>query len=80
VAPRAAFYVLPSVALPPGRTDEDFVLALLHDTGILCVHGSGFGMPPEGGFFRIVFLAEPRELQSIYSEIGEFTRDYLARG
>jgi alanine-synthesizing transaminase len=79
VAPRAAFYVLPSVALPPGRTDEDFVLALLRETGILCVHGSGFGMPPEGGFFRIVFLAEPRELQSIYSEIGEFTRDYLNR-
>ena len=52
VAPRAAFYVLPSVALPPGRTDEDFVLALLRETGILCVHGSGFGMPPEEGFFR----------------------------
>jgi alanine-synthesizing transaminase len=79
VAPRAAFYVLPSVALPPGRTDEDFVLALLRETGILCVHGSGFGMPPEEGFFRIVFLAEPRELQSIYAEISEFTRDYLKR-
>ena len=35
VAPRAAFYVLPSVALPPGKTDEDYVLALLRDTGIL---------------------------------------------
>ncbi len=77
VAPRAAFYVLPSVALPHGGTDEAFVLALLRETGILCVHGSGFGMPPELGFFRIVFLAEPRELQSIYAEIGEFTRDYL---
>jgi len=80
VEPRAAFYALPSVALPPGRTDEDFVLALLRQTGILCVHGSGFGMPPEQGFFRIVFLAEPRELQTIYAEIGAFTRDYLARG
>jgi aspartate/methionine/tyrosine aminotransferase len=80
VAPRAAFYAMPSVALPPGKTDEDYVLALLRETGILCVHGSGFGMAPERGFFRIVFLADPRDLQSIYRGIGDFTRDYLARG
>jgi len=80
VAPQAAFYVLPSVSLPPGRTDEDFVLSLLRETGILCVNGSGFGVPASGGFFRIVFLAEPQELASIYADIGAFTRDYLARG
>lgn len=80
VAPRAAFYVLPSVALPPGRTDEDYVLSLLRATGILCVHGSGFGVPAEQGFFRIVFLADPGELASIYTEIGAFTQDYLNRG
>jgi aspartate/methionine/tyrosine aminotransferase len=77
VAPRAAFYVLPSVTLPPGRTDEDYVLALLRATGILCVHGSGFGMPPEQGYFRIVFLADPAELSSIYTDMAAFTRDYL---
>ena len=49
VAPRAAFYAMPCVSLPPGRTDEDYVLALLRATGILCVYGSGFGMPPEPG-------------------------------
>ena len=79
VAPCAAFYVLPQIALPPGRTDEDFVLALLRETGILCVHGSGFGMAPEQGFMRIVFLAEPSELRSLYADIGAFTRDYLQR-
>ncbi len=79
VAPRAAFYALPSVALPPGKSDEDFVLALLRETGILCVHGSGFGMPPEDGFFRIVFLAEPRELTQIYSDMAAFTGEYLRR-
>lgn len=79
VAPRAAFYALPSVALPPGKRDEDFVLALLRETGILCVHGSGFGMPPEDGFFRIVFLAEPRELTQIYSDMAAFTGEYLRR-
>jgi len=80
VPPRAAFYALPQVALPPGKTDEDFVLALLRETGILCVNGSGFGMPPSDGFFRIVFLAQPRDLEQVYADIAAFTREYLARG
>jgi alanine-synthesizing transaminase len=80
VAPRAAFYAMPSLALPPGRTDEHYVLSLLRETGILCVYGSGFGMPAEQGTFRIVFLAQPDELRKIYADIGAFTRDYLARG
>lgn len=79
VAPRAAFYALPSVSLPPGRTDEEYVLALLRETGILCVHGSGFGMRPEDGFFRVVFLADPGELAAIYSEMAAFTAEYLRR-
>src|SRR5882672_2620849 len=77
VAPRAAFYAMPMVSLPPGRTDEDYVLALLRETGILCVYGSGFGMPPEAGSFRIVYLADPSELRSVYADIGAFTRSYL---
>jgi alanine-synthesizing transaminase len=80
VAPRAAFYALPSVSLPPGRTDEEYVLTLLRQTGILCVNGSGFGVPAKDGFFRIVFLADPRALEAIYADIATFTREYLARG
>ena len=80
VAPRAAFYAMPSVSLPPGRTDEDYVLALLRQTGILCVYGSGFGVPAERGYFRIVFLASPDDLKDIYRDIGAFTGEYLARG
>lgn len=78
IAPRAAFYAMPFVTLPPGRTDEDYVLALLRATGILCVYGSGFGMPAAFGSFRIVFLANPAELAAIYADIGAFTREYLA--
>jgi alanine-synthesizing transaminase len=80
VAPRAAFYALPQISLPAGRTDEHFVLSLLRETGILCVNGSGFGVPASEGFFRIVFLASPQDLESIYADIGAFTREYLARG
>ena len=80
VEPRAAFYALPSVALPPGKSDEDYVLSLLRETGILTVHGSGFGLRPEDGFLRIVFLADPQELAVIYQDMAAFTREYLRRG
>ncbi|MEK6630367.1 MAG: aminotransferase class I/II-fold pyridoxal phosphate-dependent enzyme [Acidobacteriota bacterium] len=79
VAPRGAFYAMPQVTLPPGRTDEDFVLALLREGGVLCVHGSGFGMPADQGFFRVVFLASPAELHGIYDTVASFTKDYLTR-
>jgi alanine-synthesizing transaminase len=77
VAPTAAFYVMPRVALPPGRTDEQFVIDLLRRTGVLCVYGSGFGTDPQDGYFRIVFLAAPAELNMVYDLIEGFTREYL---
>lgn len=79
VAPRGAFYAMPKVALPPGVTDEDFVIGLLRATGILCVYGSGFGTPAADGYFRVVFLAPPAELSGIYADLAEFTRAFLAR-
>lgn len=78
VAPHAAFYAMPKVALPPGVTDEDYVLALLRKTGILCVYGSGFGLPAAEGFFRVVFLAQPNALSAIYDDIATFTADFLS--
>ena len=77
VTPVAGFYAMPKVTLPPGRTDEDYVLALLRATGVLCVYGSGFGMPADDGFLRIVFLASPDDLRDIYQLVADFTRDYL---
>ena len=77
VQPRGAFYAMPQVALPAGKTDADYILALLRATGILCVYGSGFGTRPEDGFFRVVFLAAPAELESVYDDIADFTRAYL---
>ena len=77
VAPTAGFYAMPKVALPPGRTDEEYVLSLLGATGVLCVYGSGFNMPPADGFLRIVFLASPSELRDIYALVSDFTREYL---
>lgn len=77
VAPTAAFYAMPRVTLPPGKTDEDYVYALLRATGVLCVYGSGFGTQAEDGYFRIVFLASPAELREVYGLITDFTAEYL---
>jgi len=80
VAPRGAFYAMPKIALPPGTTDEMFVIGLLRETGVLCVYGSGFGLPPGDGFLRIVFLADPAALAEIYRDMAAFTRRFLAEG
>ena len=78
VTPTAAFYAMPKVELPPGRTDEDYVIGLLRATGVLCVYGSGFGMDPADGFLRIVFLASLEELRDIYALVADFTREFLS--
>ena len=63
--------------LPPGTTDEQFIVGLLRATGVLCVYGSGFGTRPEDGYFRVVFLASPDELGAILADIDGFTRQFL---
>ncbi|MGE0703044.1 MAG: aminotransferase class I/II-fold pyridoxal phosphate-dependent enzyme [Vicinamibacterales bacterium] len=80
VTPRAGFYAMPQLDLPPGRTDEDYVLGLLRRTGVLVVYGSGFGLPPSAGFMRIVFLAPPDELRDVYRLMADYTAEFLARG
>jgi aspartate/methionine/tyrosine aminotransferase len=76
MTPTAGFYAMPRIALPPGKTDEDYVLGLLRATGVLCVYGSGFGLPPAEGYLRIVFLAPLEELKTIYQLMAEFTSDF----
>jgi aspartate/methionine/tyrosine aminotransferase len=77
MTPTAGFYAMPKIALPPGRTDEDYVLGLLRATGVLCVYGSGFGLPATDGYLRIVFLASPEELREIYTLMAGFTADFI---
>jgi aspartate/methionine/tyrosine aminotransferase len=74
--PSAAFYAMPKVALPLGRTDADFIVDLVHGTGVLCVHGSGFGMDPTAGYFRMVTLAPPAQLDEIWNLIAGFVSGY----
>ncbi|HUP39011.1 MAG TPA: aminotransferase class I/II-fold pyridoxal phosphate-dependent enzyme [Vicinamibacterales bacterium] len=72
----AAFYAMPKFDLPRGKSDADFIVDLVHATGVLCVHGSGFGMNPADGYFRMVTLAPPDQLNEIWDLIAGFTADY----
>ena len=75
--PTAGFYAMPRIPLPAGRTDEEYVLGLLRETGVLVVYGSGFGLPASEGYLRIVFLASPEELTEVYRLMAAYTTDFL---
>ena len=70
--PAAAFYLMIKAEKLGGRTDEQFVLDLLKETGVLVVHGSGFGTDPKQGYFRMVYLADEAALAEVFTRIDQF--------
>jgi aspartate/methionine/tyrosine aminotransferase len=70
--PKAAFYVMIKTDNLGARDDERFVLDLLAETGVLVVHGSGFGADPRAGYFRLVYLADEATLGLVFSRLGHF--------
>ncbi len=78
LTPEGAFYVFPSVKRLLGKvsgggrnlvTDEDFVLALLEETGVALVHGTAFGLP---GHMRLSYAASNAQLEDAVSRIQDF--------
>ena len=69
--PNGAFYTFPKILLNGWKDDKDFVLDLLNKTGILTVHGSGFGELGKG-HFRIVYLPNEQVLQEAMDELSNF--------
>lgn len=78
LVPEGAFYVFPSCAALMGkttaggqllRTDEDFVMALLEETGVALVHGKAFGLE---GHFRLSYAVADAELQKAVERIQSF--------
>lgn len=72
--PAAAFYVMIKADDPWRRPDEKFVLDLLAETGVLVVHGSGFGTDPQQGFFRLVYLADEATLDTVFERISKMMK------
>ncbi|MBI1969438.1 alanine aminotransferase, partial [Candidatus Woesearchaeota archaeon] len=58
------------------QSDEQFVLDLLNETGVLTVHGSGFGQKPGTRHFRIVFLPPEKILEEAFDKLEKFMRKY----
>jgi alanine-synthesizing transaminase len=71
--PRGAFYVFPKLNLGTRwKDDQQFVIDLLNKTGVLTVHGSGFGTTYGSGHFRIVYLAPEQMLESAMDKLERF--------
>jgi len=72
ITPEAAFYLMVKVDNLGDQTDEQFVLEMLANTGVLVVHGSGFGCDARTGFFRLVYLANEDLLSEALDKIRRF--------
>jgi len=70
VKPEGAFYAFPKIETD--KTDFEFVTGLIKETGVVVVHGSGFGQVPGTRHFRVVFLPEDDILRRAYKKIGDF--------
>ena len=74
--PEAAFYVFPRIhgVGSKWKTDMDFTLSLLRETGVLFVHGSGFDPVYGAGHVRIVVLPPLDTLEKALDEIEGFMK------
>jgi aspartate/methionine/tyrosine aminotransferase len=72
-----AMYAFPRITLPPGKSDEDYCLALLEETGICVVPGSGFGQAEGTAHFRITILPPTEKLRQVVEQLGAFHRAYV---
>ncbi len=72
-----AFYAFPTIEIDKFdfNTDKDFIISLLKEERVLCVHGSGFGRPDA---FRIVFLPTMETLEEAYNRIESFCKRHYS--
>jgi aspartate/methionine/tyrosine aminotransferase len=74
--PKGAFYAFPKIGISNRwKDDQQFVLALLNKTGVLAVHGSGFGSTFGSGHFRIVYLPDENILDEAMNRLEDFINE-----
>ena len=72
-----AMYLFPRLNnLPEGKTDFDYCMALLEETGLVTVNGSGFGQKEGTSHLRIAFLPPQELLAQVLPEWIEFHNRY----
>ena len=67
-----AMYAFPRITLPPGTTDAEYCMALLEQTGICVVPGSGFGQAKGTAHFRTTILPPTPQMRRVIQEIAAF--------
>lgn len=77
VKPEGAFYAFPKINID--QPDLHFVTELLKETGVVLVHGSGFGQVPGTKHFRVVFLPNEQILEKAYKNIASFMEKYVQK-
>jgi aspartate/methionine/tyrosine aminotransferase len=75
-----AMYAFPSLTLPPGVSDEDYCMALLEETGICVVDGTGFGQRAGTWHLRTTILPPLDRVEEVVRRMGEFHTRFTRRG
>ncbi len=70
--PNGAFYAFPRLEVDV--KDKEFVKDLIRETGVVVVHGSGFGSLPRTPHFRLVFLPPEEILNQAYDRIEAYMK------
>ena len=75
--PEGAFYIFPKIHGVGTRwkTDMEFVIDLLKETGVLVVNGSGFDPHYGKGHVRAVFLPPIPELEAAFDVLEQFMKN-----
>ena len=73
--PDGAFYAFPRIEVDVD--DKEFVKDLISETGVVVVHGSGFGPLPETPHFRVVFLPPEDILNEAYDRLEGYMRRHF---
>ena len=71
-----AMYAFPQIILPPGKTDGEYCMALLEQTGICVVPGAGFGQEEGTAHFRTTILPPTEQMRRVIAEIATFHGGY----
>ncbi len=71
-----AMYAFPRITLPAGKTDEDYCMALLEETGICVVPGSGFGQAEGTAHFRTTILPPTEKIRQVVQKLRAFHKAF----
>jgi aspartate/methionine/tyrosine aminotransferase len=71
-----AMYAFPKITLPAGRKDDEYCMALLEQTGVCVVPGTGFGQIPGTAHFRTTILPPTHQIEKVVERLARFHANY----